>query len=123
MTPGTTCIPNIGPKQRQRRIIGGIVMSAVAVGVFAALLAAGAGRWWRLALFLPLYGAGLGYFQAYERTCIALAARGQRNLDHGTEAIDGGQELERVRQQARLVQRKALASAAVLTALAVVVWE
>jgi hypothetical protein len=50
---------------------------------------------------------------------VKLAARGRRDLDRGSEAIDDAGELARVRRQARAVYSKALLAAVVLTALAV----
>jgi hypothetical protein len=59
---------NIGPKgQRQRRQFGlqALVLSVV---LFAALYALGTGRGWRVLLFAPLFIAGLGLFQAMDKT-------------------------------------------------------
>jgi hypothetical protein len=62
------CIPNIGPNERRRRLNGGLVALALAVVIGAALLAMGAGRWWRLALFPLLYAGMAGIFQWREKT-------------------------------------------------------
>lgn len=51
-----------------RRLFMGIIMLAVAAGLGATFWAGGAGRARRLALFVPLWGAGLGLFQAREST-------------------------------------------------------
>jgi beta-lactamase regulating signal transducer with metallopeptidase domain len=51
---------------------------------------------------------------------VKLAARGQRDMDAGPEAIADRAELEQVRRQARAIYAKSLAAAAVLTALALV---
>ncbi|MDQ6690760.1 MAG: hypothetical protein M3Z18_09655 [Gemmatimonadota bacterium] len=47
-----------------------------------------------------------------------LASRGQRDLDAGEEAIADTLEVARLRRQAQAVYMKALISAAILTALA-----
>jgi hypothetical protein len=52
---------------------------------------------------------------------VALASRGQRDMDHGPEAIADAAEIARVRAQARTVHLKSLAVAAVLTALGLVI--
>jgi hypothetical protein len=64
----TICIPNIGPKERQRRLRGGIVGLAVAAIVALALFATGADRGWRLIMFPLLYGGLAGVFQWREKT-------------------------------------------------------
>jgi hypothetical protein len=60
--------PNIGPHERRSRLLFGAGGLAVAVVLGIALVAAGASRPWRLALFLPLWLAALGFFQARGRT-------------------------------------------------------
>jgi hypothetical protein len=60
--------PNIGPRERRSRLLFGAGALAVAVVLGIALLATGAARPWRLALFLPLWLAALGFFQAWGRT-------------------------------------------------------
>ncbi|HEX8281916.1 MAG TPA: hypothetical protein VF588_00955 [Pyrinomonadaceae bacterium] len=59
---------NIGPRERRKRRLLGIVSLTVAVGVAFVLVAFGAPRWWRLAVFFPLWMAGLGLLQAREKT-------------------------------------------------------
>ena len=58
--------PNIGPRERRSRLLFGAGALAVAVVLGIALVATGAPR--RLALFLPLWPAALGFFQAWGRT-------------------------------------------------------
>lgn len=59
---------NIGPQERQKRFRFGGAALGVSV-VFAALLvAAGIRPMWRLAVFLPLFVAALGFFQARDGT-------------------------------------------------------
>jgi uncharacterized membrane protein len=74
MTEGSVCIPNIGPRQRQQRIIGGVVGLTLAVGVTALLLVIGVARPVRLVVFLPFLMGTIGLFQAREKTCVALVA-------------------------------------------------
>ena len=61
-------IANIAPGGRRRRLLMGVVMLVVAAALGVLLVAGGAGRGWRLALLVPLWVAGLGLFQARERT-------------------------------------------------------
>jgi hypothetical protein len=62
------CAINIGPRERRRRLASGVVLLAAAVGLAAFELATGAGRLWRLSLFLPLWMSGVGFFQAFDKT-------------------------------------------------------
>lgn len=115
------CTPNIGPREKQKRLVAGVVMSAVTLCVGAALILAGIPRFWRLLTFVPAWIAGIGLFQVRENTCVALAARGLRNMDTGDERISDPIELHRVREQSRNVHIQAallaLAVAAFFTLL------
>ena len=65
---GEVCIANIGPKQRRARLLGGVV-AAVATLLFAYLLVSfGLPRVARIAVFLPAFGAALGFLQYKEKT-------------------------------------------------------
>jgi hypothetical protein len=61
-------IPNIGPAERHKRLVAGVMALGASVLIAAALLVAGADRRWRLLLFLPLWFGALGVFQAKEKT-------------------------------------------------------
>jgi len=108
--------PNIGPRQRQRRLIAGVLFLLVAAGAAAALILSGAPRPWRLLVFLPAWVAALGFYQVSAHTCVALAARGLKNMDAGDEVVTDAGELARMRTQARAVHIRAA-----LTALAAAV--
>ena len=113
--------PNIGPRERQKRLNVGVIMAAITICVAAGLILAGLPRLWRLLTILPAWVAGLGLFQARENTCVGLAARGLRNMDFGDERITDAIELHRVREQSRSVHVQAallaLAIAAFFTLL------
>jgi uncharacterized membrane protein len=106
------CVANIGPRERRKRIIGGVVMLAVAV----ALVVTVSGPW-RPIIFVPLCLAGVGFFQAQQQTCIALVALGAMNMDTGTQPVTDPAALAQMRAQARTVLVRSVLSAAVLTAL------
>jgi len=59
---------NLGRREQQKRLVFGLVMLVVAVGLTVVLIATGANRWWRLIVFLPFALAGHGLFQAREKT-------------------------------------------------------
>ncbi len=65
---GAICIPNIGPQERRKRMAFGLVALVVGIIIGLLLLASGAGQGWRLVLFLPFWSAGVGIFQAREKT-------------------------------------------------------
>jgi len=52
---------------------------------------------------------------------VRLASRGRRDLDRGSESIEDAAVRDRVRRQADIVHRKALAAAIVLTAIALLI--
>ena len=63
-----TGIPNIGPRERRRRLVVGIAMFVI-VGLVAALLVVnGAPRAWRLFVLFPAWVGSIGVFQAKEKT-------------------------------------------------------
>lgn len=62
------CVPNIGRAQRRRRLITGAVAFGAAVLLAVAMVAAEASTLARAALFIPLYAAGIGFFQFREKT-------------------------------------------------------
>jgi hypothetical protein len=111
------CTPNIGPGERRKRLVAGVVMSAITLCVAGVLIFAGLPRPWRLITIVPAWIAALGFFQVRENTCVALAARGLRNMDAGGERISDPIELHNVRRQSRSVHIQAA-----LFALAVAVF-
>ena len=112
----TTCLPNIGPRQRKRRVIGGMVMLVVTVLVATWLVMADARWFWRLLIALPAGASALGFFQAQARTCVALARQGVRNMDAGNESVSEA-DLARHRRQARQVYLRASFAAIVVALL------
>jgi hypothetical protein len=63
-----TCIPNIGPRERRRRLTVGIVMFAIVTLVAAGLMLADAPRAWRLFVLFPAWVGSIGVFQAKGKT-------------------------------------------------------
>jgi hypothetical protein len=61
-------IANIGPGERRKRLRFGVVAFGVSAAIGALLVASGVRPIWRLPLFVPLFLAGLGYFQARDKT-------------------------------------------------------
>ena len=65
---GEVCIANIGPRGRRMRLRNGILMALAAAGWVAAALLLHLPRPALLLVFFPAWLAGLGIFQATEKT-------------------------------------------------------
>ena len=113
----TECVPNIGPLQRRQRIDIGAVLLAASVAGAVVLFGVGGSRLWRLALFFPLLGTALCFFQVREKTCVALAAKGVLNLDEGEKQVTDGKALEAMRKQSQRVWLHSVLVAGAATAL------
>lgn len=111
---------NIGPVERRKRRLLGIVALTIGVGIAFVLVVYDAPRWSRLVVFLPLWLAGLGLLQAKEKTCIALAARGVCNMDSGEVSLNDETLIERLRDKARKINRRSIITAALITLVVVV---
>lgn len=64
---GKTVI-NLGPREVRKRRMMGYVGLAAGVGLAFASVLLGAPRWSRVIVFFPIWIAGLGLFQAREKT-------------------------------------------------------
>ncbi len=62
------CIANISPRERLKRLIGGVISFVIALAVLMWLLAIQADRLWRLPLFFLFAGAAVGFFQWRDKT-------------------------------------------------------
>jgi hypothetical protein len=62
------CIPNIGPRERRRRLTVGIAMFVIVVLVAAGLVLADAPRASRLLVLFPAWIGSIGVFQVKEKT-------------------------------------------------------
>jgi hypothetical protein len=109
---------NIGPRERRKRRLMGVVALTVGVGLAFMLLVMQAPRWSRAIIFFPIWIAGLGLIQSREKTCIALAATGKRNMDAGEESLEDENLIAELRAKARRINRRALVTAGAITLLA-----
>jgi hypothetical protein len=62
------CFANIGPQQQRQRMAFGLVAFAAGIGFAALLFLIDAAAWWRIFVFFPFAAAGIGYFQARDKT-------------------------------------------------------
>ena len=66
--PGAPCIPNIGPRERRKRFVLGVVLLAIGTVAAVSLIATSVHAAWRLGLFLLFWAGAVGIFQAREKT-------------------------------------------------------
>ena len=112
---GLACLPNIGPRQRRRRMVLAGIAAVIAIATAAFALLPHLSRVWRLAVFLPTWAAAVCYLEARSRTCVVLAARGLRNLDTGNERVD------QVARRASMAQSRSIYIKSTIIAVIVVV--
>jgi hypothetical protein len=77
------CVDNIGVEGRRRRAGLGWVGFGFGLVLAVGLVLAGMDWWWRLLVFFPFAGAGVNWRQAVEKTCVAFALQGARDLEAG----------------------------------------
>ena len=94
-------------------------MLLVALALAAYLIHTGAPRPWRATVFIPLWMSATGFLQAHHHTCVALTARGTRNMDTGEQPVTDPLALVRMRAQAMTVHVQSVVTAALLAALLV----
>ena len=65
---GEECSPNISPRERRKRLAGGVITFVISLAILAALIVTSVDRWWRLALLPLFWGAASGFFQWRDKT-------------------------------------------------------
>jgi hypothetical protein len=98
-----------------------IAAVAAAVVLFGILVASGAPAWTRLALLLPLWGAGIAWLQARRRFCVAFAMAGLSNFGDGEasrQAVVDPAQRELDRRATVILVRDALLLAILPTVIA-----
>jgi hypothetical protein len=68
MNAGESSIANIGPRERQKRLVFGVAALFLSVVISAIFVIEGVRLIWRLMLFVPLFAGALGFFHARDRT-------------------------------------------------------
>ena len=71
----------------------------------------------KLAVFVPAWLCTLFFFQAHEKICVFLAAKGASSGELGTEMIDDPDLAEQLRQRAGRIQLKAFGAGMLYTIL------
>jgi hypothetical protein len=62
------CIANISPRERLKRLMGGVIPFVFALAILAWQITADVDRLWRLPLFILFVAAASGYFQWRDKT-------------------------------------------------------
>ena len=65
---GEVCIANISPRERLKRLIGGVIPFVFALAILTWQISANADRLWRLPLFILFVAAASGFFQWRDKT-------------------------------------------------------
>ena len=66
--PAHARVANIGPRERGRRLRFGLAAGIFSLVAAVLLIVSEVSPRWRFALFVPLFLAALGYFQARDKT-------------------------------------------------------
>jgi hypothetical protein len=98
-----------------KRVRFGIVALLVVDVVAILLVTQHAARPWRLCVFPLMLGAAISLLQVKERTCVANAARGVRNMDDGDKPVTDAGELRQIATQVRRIYVQAAIIAAIFT--------
>lgn len=112
---GEVCIPNISLPERQKRMRFAAVQLTVTLLVLAALIYFQVDHAWRLLLLFMFWAAGIGYFEAREKTCVAHALTKTQKLGDAIERVKDPAALKQIGRQSRKVFLKAFAAALALT--------
>jgi hypothetical protein len=62
------CVPNISPRERLKRLIGGVIPFVIALAVLTWQISTNVDRLWRLPLFILFVSAASGFFQWRDKT-------------------------------------------------------
>src|SRR5258706_4404794 len=77
---GEACISNISPRERLKRLIGGVIPFVIALVILTWQISADVDRLWRLPLFFFFVSACFRYFLLARKTRVGVAFRGLRPL-------------------------------------------
>src|SRR5260221_8203735 len=81
---------NIGPAERRRRNVTGVIGTVATMLVISALIETHAPPVWRFIVLLPAYVAAIGVLQARAQTCVAFARKGIRVLGDSRRDAEKG---------------------------------
>jgi hypothetical protein len=122
MADTTTCPANIGSAGRFARVTTGILALLIGAGLTWTLAALHwDSPWLQISVAIPFFVGMLGLLQAKEKTCVVLAAKGERSMGKGVEAVTDTTERSQLRKQGIAILWRSLVGAVVLTAASVLI--
>lgn len=115
---------NIGPAERRKRRIGGLV-GALVTTVAAVLLVVSDVDWiWRLFLIIPATAAATGLLQDAMHFCVGFGVRGIFNVMNSvgkTDSVDQAEYRRKDRGRARLIIGYAVLIGALVTGIVILI--
>jgi hypothetical protein len=109
---------NIGFRGQKQRYFLAMMMYICSFVLLVWMIVTEASAWLRMLLFIPLFIGALGYFQARDKTCVHLAARGMKSVHNGqVERIEDPRLNKQLQQRAASVWLKSVVTAIVITVL------
>lgn len=117
---GEVCIANISLPERQMRMRFSIVQLCVTLVILAAMIFFNIHPAWRLLLIFMFWASTAAYFEARDKTCIALALKDSRKMSEVEEKIENEAELKQIHRQSRKLMFKAFLTALTFTLIAYV---
>jgi hypothetical protein len=112
---GEVCIANISPRERQKRMRFAVVQFIVTLLILGALIIFDVHPLWRLALLFSFWAAGVSYFEARDKTCVAHALNRTRKMSDVTEKVEDDAEMKQINRQSRKIILKAFYVSLALT--------
>lgn len=79
---------NIGPAEIAKRKRGARTAVFTTIILAFTLIAIGAPRGWRLLIFIPVFGAAIGYLQSSLHFCVGFGLKGLYNVVHQAGQTD-----------------------------------
>ena len=113
---GDEVLANIGGAELTKRRVVAVAGFLISLALFFALGLSGAPRFYRLFLFLPLFAACFGSFQAQKNHCVILGMKGARNMGHGEEPLTDEALKNELRRESSRILFVSLVAASALTA-------
>ena len=113
---GDEVLTNIGGAEVTKRQALAVLGFIISLGLFFALSFSGTPRPYRLFLFVPLFAACFGSFQAQKNHCVILGMKGARNMGHGEEKLTDEALKDKLRRESSRIFFVSLVTACALTA-------
>ena len=94
----TNSCPNIGKKQKQKRLMMGMFPLFFTLVMMFWISIASDDRSMRFLIFIPLMATAIPYFQVRASTCVFNSFAGIKNMDDGNKAVTDSSELSKQRK-------------------------